>query len=100
MKKIFCFAVPDVGNDKKDVMAIAISDDGFVLVQHISSNDEWAKTDLGLRGAGHYTKKYDEVYGVGNWELEWVDNPKDHPGCAEAIRIQRERADKLRSESN
>lgn len=88
--KIFCYCLP-IG-DTGDVKAIAVSETGDGLVTHISSNPDWAKTDLGIHGAGHYTLSYDKQYGAGNWELEWSDTPAVHPGILEAIRLNRERA--------
>ena len=88
MKKIFCFTQPARDTD---VIGTAITDDGELLVEHISSNDDWAKTDLGINGAGHYTKKYDERFGAGNWELEWIDRPNEHRGVLDACQLRRER---------
>ncbi|MHB0764702.1 hypothetical protein ACYCFC_10070 [Stutzerimonas sp. NM35] len=85
MNKIFCFIN---GGAPGLYSAVAVAEDGTCLAGHASSSDGWARHDLGI-GSNWKHEHYDAHYGVGNWELEWVDNPRDHAGMAEALRLNR-----------
>lgn len=71
-----------------DVVVEAFACDGHVLTGHISSNVEFAKHDIGITS----TWKHD-IYNnhfPDGWVLEWVDDPMNHPGWLEALRINKE----------
>jgi hypothetical protein len=71
------------------VESLAISDDGEVQAYHISSDEAFAKQDMGF---GESTRKhglYNEKFGVGNWLLEWVDHPATHPGWQAATELNK-----------
>lgn len=85
MKKIYCF---NNGGSKDWYEAIAITEDGTVVASHICSNEAFMHHDLGLTGDWKH-KNYDEHYGKGNWELEWVPsiNVKEHKGLKKAFEL-------------
>lgn len=77
----FCNSPSCVGaGDTHD--AVAIAEDGVVLVNHISSSHAWGEKDLGeswdLRAeySAHYPDGYD---------FEWTDNPDNHEGVQAAL---------------
>lgn len=68
------------------VEGITLSADGDVVAGHFSSNSTWARHDLGADGRSDWKHDlYDKKYGAGNWEIEWVENPDEHPGLMAAI---------------
>lgn len=83
MKKIFCF---NNGGSGGMYQAVAIAEDGTCVAQHCCSHEGWMKHDLGMTSDWKH-ENYNAHYGAGNWELEWVDDPKAHAGLTEAIRL-------------
>jgi hypothetical protein len=68
------------------VEGLTISADGDVIAGHFSSNSTWARHDMGADGRSDWKHDiYDKKYGAGNWEIEWVENPDEHPGLMAAI---------------
>lgn len=51
-----------------DVSSAAITQEGELVAQHVSSNEWWAKEDVGRRRAAQYDEKFPE-----GWEFEWVE---------------------------
>jgi len=71
-----------------DAMAVAIDETGKVLATHISSDEYFAKSDLGMDGL---SKRKHEIYDSahpGGWDYEFVsicDNRDTHGGLQAAI---------------
>ena len=80
--KIFCFIN---SLDRMGGIVMAVSENGYCLCSHLSSNEYWAKRDIGINS---YRKHniYNHFYPKG-WQLEWVDNPKDHSGLRKAYKL-------------
>ena len=62
-----------------DLVVMAVDEDGFVLAEHVSSHELWARHDIGVgrkgddrRGAAH-DEKYDCRYPDG-WVVEWTSD--------------------------
>lgn len=83
MKKIFCF---NNGGAWGMFQAVAIAEDGTCVAQHCCSHEAWMAHDLGMTSDWKH-ENYNAHYGVGAWELVWVDDPKTHPGLTEAFRL-------------
>ena len=85
MKKIFVFIN---GGVPGFFQVVALAEDGTALSGHLSSNEYWAKHDMGI-GSDWRHEHYDEHYGAGNWELEWIesDDRDSHAGLREAYRL-------------
>lgn len=83
MNKIFCF---NNGGGAGFLSAIAIAEDGTCLAQHCCSHEAYMAHDLGITSNWKH-EHYNEHYGAGNWELEWVEDPKEHAGLTEAFRL-------------
>ena len=79
--KIFCFINSGAGTEF--VVTSALSENGYFLAGHMSSNDVWAKHDIGITSDwkhDDYQKHYPQGY-----ELVWVEgNPTLHPGVVAA----------------
>lgn len=74
--KIYCWVNAGKNTDWQVVMALA--EDGTSLASHVSSSEGFAKHDIGLTSDWKhdtYAKHY-----PGGYELEWVDDPKNHAG--------------------
>lgn len=82
--KIYCF---NNGGSPGWLSAVAIAEDGHHLAGHICSHEGYMRHDLGMDGSTWKHEKYNEHYGEGNWELEWVSDINDHPGLTEALRL-------------
>jgi hypothetical protein len=67
---------------------MAMADDGHVLATHICSAVYFMPGDLGIDGdwSGKH-KTYNEHFGEGNWQLEWVDDARTHPGLLAAYAL-------------
>ena len=79
--KIFAFINSGAGTDW--VNSAALAEDGHFVAGHISSNDGWAKHDMGI-GSDWKHEDYLKHYPEG-FDLEWVDgNPTMHPGVVAA----------------
>jgi hypothetical protein len=79
--KIFCF---NNGGRPDWLEALAIGDDGHIVGNHICSHECFMKHDLGFTSNRKHDN-YNKQYGEGNWELEWVDDPKNHIALNKAI---------------
>lgn len=73
MGKIFCFINSGAGTDW--VITDALAEDGEFLAGHCSSNDSWAKHDIGINSDWKHDA-YKAHYPDG-YELVWVENPRD-----------------------
>lgn len=85
---IYCF---NNGGSAGWLMAVAIADDGHVVAQHCCSHECYMAHDLGIVGDWKH-EQYNEHFGEGNWQLEWVANPKDHEGLAKALELNQQLA--------
>lgn len=84
LNKIYCF---NNGGPHNFMSAVAIAEDGHCLASHICSSEAFMRHDLGMDGSEWKHEIYDEHYGAGNWELEWVSNPETHEGLQKAIEM-------------
>lgn len=80
MKKIYCFVNSGKGTDWQNVQAL--TEGGKFIAGHISSNERWARHDIGITSDWKH-EIYEEEYPDG-YELEWVDDPINHAGILEA----------------
>lgn len=70
------------------IHSIALAEDGTLLVEHMSSILVWAYLDMGVHPESKCKHdQYDAHYGAGNWELEWVEDPKNHAGFQSAYEL-------------
>jgi hypothetical protein len=71
-----------------DVVALALCEDGIPLGSHFSSNEDFAKHDMGLTSDW----KHDgyKAHCPEGYELEWVDDYKTHPGLQAAYKLNQE----------
>lgn len=88
--KIFCF---NNGGSPGWYNAVAVADDGHCLAQHACSHERFMHHDLGITSEWKH-ENYNKHFGEGNWELEWVSDPKTHEGCKLAFALN----EKLRPE--
>ena len=56
----------------RDVLGVAISEDGNVLAQHLSSNEGWAKHDMGITSDWKH-EEYSKYYKDG-YELVYIND--------------------------
>lgn len=82
MHKIYCFSN---GGSNQWYYAMAMADDGHVLAQHVCSNVSFMAHDLGITSDWKHDN-YNQHFGEGNWELEWVAEPLVHKGLQAAYR--------------
>lgn len=71
-----------------DVLGGALAEDGRGLCQHLSSNINFAKHDMGLTSDWKH-----DIYATAcpeGYELEWVDDPLTHVGYQAALKLNRE----------
>jgi len=79
--KIYAFINNGEGTDMLSLAALA--EDGHFLAYHMSSNDVWARLDMGL-GTNNKHDLY-HAHFPGGYILEWVEgNPKNHLGVMAA----------------
>jgi len=45
--------------------------------------------DLGVEGSNWKHENYDKHFGVGNWEISWVEDPRTHDGLNRAIELNK-----------
>jgi hypothetical protein len=83
-RKIYCF---NNGGSSGWMSAVAIAEDGHCLAGHTCSHEGYMRHDLGMDGSTWKHENYDKHYGAGNWELEWVENPKKHEGIQKAFAL-------------
>lgn len=82
--KIYCF---NNGGSPGWLSAVALADDGHCLAGHTCSHEGYMRHDLGMDGSTWKHENYNKHFGEGNWELEWVENPKTHEGLQAAIKL-------------
>lgn len=87
--KIYCF---NDGGSPGWLHAVALADDGHCLAHHICSHEGYMKHDLGIESSWKH-EFYNEHFGEGNWELEWVDNPETHEGLTAAYVLNQKLAE-------
>lgn len=88
MKKIYCFINSGKGTDW--IITIALCEDGHCLATHCSSNDYWAKHDIGINSDwkhDEYKKHCPEGY-----ELVWIDDPASSKEVDDAYQKNQELA--------
>lgn len=81
--KIYCF---NNGGSPGWFHAVAIADDGHCLAQHVCSDEGFMPHDLGITSNWKHDN-YNEHFGEGNWELEWVSDPETHEGLLAAFAL-------------
>lgn len=81
--KIYCF---NNGGSEEWYIAVAICEDGHCLAQHVCSHPGFMPHDLGITSDWKHAG-YNAHCGVGNWELEWVSDPKQHDGLRQAFAL-------------
>lgn len=86
--KIYCF---NNGGSYGWMQAVAFGDDGIAIAGHTCTCEAYMRHDLGMDGSDWKHDVYNEHFGVGNWELEWVDDPLEHKGIQDALIIGKER---------
>jgi len=91
LPKIFVFVDKNNHAWGRDYVAMAVSQDGYLLASHISSSESWARHDMGL-GSDWKHELYDIKYPNG-YQLEWVEDPDSHQGLLEAQRMVKNRHD-------
>lgn len=86
-KKIFCF---NNGGSGYFVMAAALGEDGHLVASHMCSHECYMKHDLGIESKWKH-ENYNNHYGEGNWELEWVETKdiEKHEGLQKAIELSK-----------
>lgn len=100
--RIYCFINGGKGTDW--VRAMAMAEDGTCLGQHVSSSDAFAAMDSGFAEAPESTiapmawgpnldkrRRFEEHYPEG-FDLEWVDDPRTHPGLLAAYELNQQKA--------
>jgi hypothetical protein len=84
--KIFAWINSGKGTDWNVVVALA--EDGRCLCSHVSSNEGWAKHDIGITSDRKH-EIYNEAF-PGGWELVWVDDPDTHEGLNGAYKLNQQ----------
>lgn len=92
MKRIFLACCPAEAWGPGDVVSYALCEDGTALASHLSSNESWARHDMGLTSNWKHDR-YDAHCGEGGWELEWVDDVATHPGWQAALALNKAQAE-------
>ena len=74
------------------IHVVAVCGDGVIVADHLCSDADYMRGDLGVDTASKH-ELYDAYCGVGNWELEWVDDDEidTHPGFLAALAKYHER---------
>ena len=70
-----------------DVAGYALAEDGTGLASHISSNEDWAKHDMGL--TSDLKKEIYEGHYPDGYELEWVSDFDNNAGGNRAMSLNR-----------
>ena len=86
--KIYLFCTPC---GKYGLCAKALAEDGTKLGGHLSSNEKFAKHDIGLTSTWHHDD-YQKYYPDG-YEVEWVDQKdfETHEGFRQAMKLFKEK---------
>ena len=74
-KKIYCFI--NSGKGSAWIVVVALCEDGYCLAEHCSSNEGWAKHDIGIGSDWkheHYREHCPEGY-----ELVWIEDASNSP---------------------
>jgi len=95
MKKIYCF---NNGGQKSYMQALAIAEDGNIVASHLCSSEHFMAHDLGITSDWKH-ESYNEHFGEGNWELEWVGEPDEHEGINEAFKLNKKLEKEQESQS-
>lgn len=82
-RRIYCF---NNGGSPGWLSACAMAEDGHCLAQHICSHESFMLHDLGMISDWKHDQ-YNAHFGEGNWELEWVSNPRTHEGLQAAFAL-------------
>lgn len=95
--KVFAFINGGKGTDW--VCGMALDEHGDCVAMHVSSSDGFARYDMGATEACamHY-QDYVKRYGADGFDVEWVDDPRNHIGLMAAYaKNQAKRADEERA---
>ena len=84
MKRIYCFVNARGQGGRTDVLVEALCEDGDFLASHRSSDESWARYDIGVT-SGRQHAAYEDHCPEG-YSLEWVDRPLGHGDLAAAYR--------------
>ncbi len=87
MNKIYVFKANRFG--PTDISCLAVADDGDELANHVSSNESFARFDMGVTSKNKheiYKKKFPEGF-----EVIWVDDWKSHPFLSEQAKKNQEK---------
>ena len=84
MKRIYCFVNARGQGGRTDVLVEALCEDGDFLASHRSSDESWARYDIGVT-SGRQHAAYEDHCPEG-YSLEWVDRPLGHDDLAAAYR--------------
>lgn len=85
MNKIYCFIN---GGNVSWYNVAALAEDGNYLSGHLSSNEHWARHDIGITSDWkheEYKKHYPDGY-----ELIWLDEPMEDEGFKLAVQKNEE----------
>ena len=76
------------GHGMGGVIAVLLAEDGEGLGSHASSNEGWAKFDLGVEGntRSDRHKTFQSHYPDG-YKMEWLDKPSDDPRFLKAVEL-------------
>ena len=84
MKRIYCFVNARGQGGRTDVLVEALCEDGDFLASHRSSDESWARYDIGVTSVRHHAAYEDHC--PEGYTLEWVDRPLGHDDLAAAYR--------------
>jgi hypothetical protein len=82
MHKIYCFIN---GGDSGLFNVLAIADDRNVLAHHISSDNAWARHDIGITSDWKHDE-YDKHFPDG-YELVWLSDPSNSKELDHAAKL-------------
>ena len=94
MPKIFLWCAPCPTWGSESVIGYALAEDGTGLCNHLSSNVDFSKHDMGLTSDWHhdtYAKHYPDGF-----ELEWIDDVDNNVELINALKINQELHDTRR----
>ena len=94
--KLFVWTTPAPWGDS-DRAAYAMLEDGRAIASHLSSNDEWAKHDMGITSDWKHDTY--QQYCPDGYELVWVDDPDKNPEWQAAFALNQERKAALEKQS-
>ena len=86
--KIYLTCFPyEWGRNHHDVIGSALAEDGTGLASHLSSDETWAKHDMGLTSDWKHDT-YSEHYPQG-YKLVWIDDPQNDPRWQAALALNK-----------